>query len=40
MDKQIGMGKTSLAWFLIGQDLKWSTLIGQEVEPDESCHTL
>ena len=25
---QLGVGETRKAWFLIGQNLKWSTLIG------------
>ena len=35
-----GVGKTRLAWILIGLDLKWSNLIGLEIEPNESCPPL
>ena len=34
------LGETRQARFLIGQDLKLSTLIGLEVEPDKSCPSL
>ena len=30
----IGLGKTHQAWLMIGQDLKWSTFDGLELEPD------
>ena len=35
-----GVGKTCLAQFLIGQNLKWSILIVLEVEFNKSCPTL
>ena len=33
----IGVGKACLAQFLIGQNLKWSNLIGLEVKLNKSC---
>ena len=36
----LGVDKTRHARLLIGQDLKWSYMIGRVVESDESCYTL
>ena len=33
LDMPVGVGKTCNAWFLIGQDHKWSTLISLEIGP-------